>query len=81
MLSGSMLLCRGGQTCSSFSGLFPASLWKVRVLPAKGRAPPLEPPCWVSPQGTLGSEALVCGSQNREESQAEAGDKLRGLTN
>lgn len=42
-------------------------------------------PLWCSsprrPHRALDSEATVCGSQNREESQAEVGDKLREMTN
>lgn len=33
------------------------------------------------PHRALDSETAVCGSQNREESQAEVGDKLREMTN
>lgn len=55
----------------SVEGLGPAS-------PGQ-RAPSLEFLPQASPQGSPESGAPVCGSQDREESQAEVGDKLERI--
>lgn len=61
-------------------GWFHAPSGEVWVLPAKGKAPFCIPLGTRRPRRVLELEATVYRSQNREEAQAEVGDKLREMT-
>lgn len=77
---GSMLPYGGVTPVPPSPGLVPASLRRGAGFCGQGQSPlpAVSPPR--RPCRALESEATVCGSQSREESQAEVGDKLREMT-
>lgn len=76
---GSRLLCRGVTPAPTPTRLVPDSVegWSCQLM----AVPPLWYPIPRHPHKALDSEATVCGNQNREESQAEVGDKTGEMTN
>lgn len=74
---GSRLLCRGVRPAPPPAGLVPDC--RGLVLPADGSAPSAVPPPGV-PTGA-GFRGHRLWQQNREEPQAEVGDKRREMTN
>lgn len=78
-MPGLHVALQSSQTGSPFAGLVLASSRRG----AGSCQPGIDPPWSLHPgipTGTVESEATVCGGQSREEACAEAGDKLREMT-